>query len=63
MIAAITAFFTALPVAVKMLAPIVALIMGWLAPSPLQKATAAPAEVENAEKKADAGDPSDLDHP
>lgn len=63
MLAAITAFLTALPVAIKALAPILALLGAWLAPSPLQKAEKAPGEVSDAEKKGDGGDPSDLDHP
>lgn len=41
---------------------VLALLTAWLAPSPLQKATKAPQEVSDAEKKADNGDPSDLDH-
>lgn len=67
MLAAITAFFTSLPVIVpvlvKVLAPVFALLGAWLLPSPLQKAAKAPAEVQDAEKKADTGDPSGLDHP
>lgn len=63
LLSALTAFFTGLPVLVKVLAPVVTLVMGWLAPSPLQKAAQAPAKVEDAEKKADAGDPSALDRP
>lgn len=43
--------------------PCLTALLGWLVPSPLQKATKAPQEVKDAEDKADAGDPSDLDHP
>ncbi len=64
MVASILALFTTyapiiLPIALKVLA----LLGAWLVPSPLQKAAKAPAEVSSDEKKADAGDPSGLDHP
>lgn len=63
MLATITAFLAALPVVLKVLAPLFAILGAWLAPSPLQKAAEAPVEVSDAEKKNDAGDPSGLDKP
>ena len=47
----------------KAFAPAISLLVGWLLPSPLQKATQAPAEVLADEKKADSGDMSGLDSP
>ncbi len=43
--------------------PILTALLGWLLPSPLQKAAKGPAEVADAQKKGNAGDPSDLDRP
>lgn len=42
--------------------PILTALVGWLIPSPLQRAAKAPVEVADAEKKADAGDTGALDH-
>lgn len=38
------------------------MLLAWFLPSPAQKAAQAVPEVVDAEKKADAGDPSGLDH-
>lgn len=64
MMAFITAAMAFLaPFVQPVLIPIFTGLMGWLLPSPLQKAAQAPTEVQDAEKKGDAGDPSGLDHP
>lgn len=51
------------PLVKPVLVPLFTGLVGWLFPSPFQKAAKVPAEVADAEKKGDAGDPSQLDKP
>ena len=60
-LAAIVAFIT--PFLKPVLVPLFTALVGWLVPSPLQKASKTIPEVRDAEAKADAGDPSGLDNP
>lgn len=50
-------FLALLPI----LAPILTFLVGWLIPSPAQKAAQAAGKVQDVEKKLDAGDPSAAD--
>jgi hypothetical protein len=56
--AAVIAFATPL---LPALGKVLALLLAWLTPSPIQLASKVPAEVESAEKKLDSGDPSSAD--
>lgn len=68
MITSIVAALTALggiliPFIKPVLIPLITALIGWLMPSPLQKAAQAPGDVQDAEKKLNAGDPSSADRP
>ncbi len=52
-----------LPFLKPVILPILSMLVGWLLPSPLRRSVKIPAEVRDAQEKADKGNPDDLDRP